>query len=73
MAILARASFMDMDLNRLWGAGLMIGDAEWVFAFSYGSELRKAWDAGEAGVSGAAHDDCAVCTLERPLRDCDGM
>jgi hypothetical protein len=28
IAILARASFIEMDRNRLWGAGLMMGDAE---------------------------------------------
>jgi hypothetical protein len=28
IAILARASFIEMERNRLWGAGLMIGDAE---------------------------------------------
>jgi hypothetical protein len=34
MAILARASFMEMDRNRLWAAGLIIGDAEWIVEVS---------------------------------------
>jgi hypothetical protein len=28
MAIFARASFIEIDRKRLWGAGLIIGDAE---------------------------------------------
>jgi hypothetical protein len=39
MAILARASFIDIDRKRLCGAeDLIMGDAEWVFVFSYGSD-----------------------------------
>ena len=63
MAILASASFIDIERNRLCGAGLMIGDAESVFDVSYGSELRKARLVAEEGVGGA------ICEWRKDERD----
>lgn len=51
MAMRARDSFCEMERRRLCGLDLMMGDAALLFAFSNGSEERKAW-AGDWGVSG---------------------
>ena len=53
MAILASESFIEMERRRrCGGAFLIMGDAALVAEFSYGSELRNACDAGDAGVRG---------------------
>lgn len=64
MAILARASFMEIDRSLLWGAGLVVMlVVTLAFWFPKGSVLRKAWLAGDTGVGGAMCD-CRNCDCE---------